>query len=338
MTKNSSKRKAFTLAEMLIIVGVIGVIAMLVLPSFIKDMSERMNSNRQANIAQKVTKSVELMVANGEYAGITNTEEFVNVLSKYLKISKRCDKDHLEECWPSKEITTAKGETFEIKNAKTGNDLHLKSPSDNVGLVLLDGASIILNFNPNANPVSAEKNFTAVTKMLPVGEKKTKNFAYTSDATAAIDFVMDVNGNAGPNAENDLDGNYYDIRSFKKATFTTHSCADGVVFEKMCIVDLGMNYDPVDCTNSENAKYCAGSGSFVNYWAGGKKACMDIGMTLPTRDEALSLYHTGKSSTFVNENIGEYMSATQGIGAEYVTVGSARTNISTKRIVFCIGK
>ena len=338
--------KAFTLAEVLITIGIIGVVAVLVLPSFIQDMSERINSNRQANIAQKITKSVELMAVNGDYTGITNTEEFVNKLSKYLKIAKVCDKDHLEECWPTKEITTAKGEKFQIKNAKTSKDLHVKGNTDNVGLILADGATLIMSFNPDAEPIPAEKSFTASTKALPVGENKTKDFAYTSNATGAIDFVMDVNGKTGPNAENDIEGHYYDIRSFRTATFTAQACAGGIVIDKICVVDLGLDYNAVDCTNEENIEYCKpvmSSPLFLDFWAGGNKACDDIGLKMPSYTEIFNVSSAMSSLKYhLGSDLQYYMHSTLNSGNSNYTkpiqYGGWTNGRGSKAYVLCISK
>ena len=81
-------KKAFTLAEVMIVLVVIGIVAIIVLPHFIENVAERVNSNREANIAQKVTKAVEQMAALGEYDAFSTTEEFVDVLQKHLKIAK----------------------------------------------------------------------------------------------------------------------------------------------------------------------------------------------------------------------------------------------------------
>ena len=338
MFKDCFKR-AFTLAEVLITIGIIGVVAVLVMPSFIQDMSERINSNRQANIAQKITKSVELMAVNGDYTGITTTEEFVERLSKYLKIAKVCNNEHLEECWPTKEIKTAKGDKLEIKNIKTGKDLHVKGNTNNVGLVLADGATIILNFNPDATDIPAEKSFTASTKALPVGENKTKDFAYTSNATGAIDFVMDVNGKTGPNAENDMDGNYFDIRSFKVASFTPYSCAGGKKIDRFCAVDLGMDYTSIDCTKTENAEYCTptNGASSVDFWAGGKKACADMGLNMASRDQIGALVKLGlKINSDIDYTTTNFYDAR---GYYYVysskNIGSTRV---TKNAVLCLSE
>ena len=283
MSQITCKNQGFTLAEVLITIAIIGVVAAIIMPSFMQDMAERINSHRQANIAQKITKSVELMTVNGDHQGINNTEEFVNKLSKYLKIAKICKSNELEKCWPTKKIKTAKEEEYNISDAKTSKDLHTRgTETDNVGLILEDGATIIMTFNPDAKTPSAEGGFKQYKKALPIGNGKTEEFAYSSNATDAIDFVMDVNGKTGPNQETDLKGNYYDIRSFKNAAFSQSACPGGIIYEKTCIIDLGY-VDPIDCTKSENAGYCNGSTFYiVDYWAGANKACQEMGLNLPT--------------------------------------------------------
>ena len=255
------------------------------MPSFIQDMSERMNSNRQANIAQKITKSVELMVANGDYKNIYNTEDFVDALSKYLKISKKCDSDHIADCWPTKTIKTANGSSYDVSNAKTSSDLYTGwVTTDNVGLVLADGASLIMTFNPKAETATMEGGFSATSKSLPIGGGKYKSFAYSSSATNAIDFVMDVNGGTGPNQEPDLKGNFYDIRSFRIATFTPQACQGGMRVNGYCLLEIGTNYDYYNClTRPEGASYCKFNINLErDYYAGALKACQSLGMTLPT--------------------------------------------------------
>ena len=47
----SNKKFAFTLAEVLITLGVIGVVAALTMPTLLKNIAERSNSEAQANLA-----------------------------------------------------------------------------------------------------------------------------------------------------------------------------------------------------------------------------------------------------------------------------------------------
>ena len=235
--KNFKIKSAFTLAEVMIVVIILGVVAVFTMPVLLSEVSERVNSNRQANIAQKITKSVETMIVNGDYENITNTEEFVDKLSKYLKIVKRCSSAEIDNCWPTKKVKTPNGGTYEVKNAIKGTNINVNSSEDNVRLVLADGASLILSFNPEVPTPSAESGFAATTKSLPMGKNKSKDFAYTSNATSAIDFVMDVNGGTGPNQEPSNDGEYYDIRSFRVALFSKLDCP-GYRFNGVCVYDI----------------------------------------------------------------------------------------------------
>ena len=198
-----SKRVAFTLAEVLITLGVIGVVAALTMPTLLKNIAERSNSEAQANLAQKITKSMDLMRADGGLERTYNsTDEFVDEFSKYIKISTRCDADHIADCWPTKTVTTSDGETYDVSKAKTGKNLNLKdNKSNNVGIILADGATLILTYNPNAGIIGDGDTVTPSFADLPIGFGRTKKFAYTTSVTDSIDFVMDVNGFKGPNSE-----------------------------------------------------------------------------------------------------------------------------------------
>lgn len=286
--------KAFTLAEVLITIAIIGVVAAITMPILFRNINERVNSAREANIAQKITQAMDKMNALGELEYFSTTEEFVNVLKKHLKISKICTNDKIEECWPTKTIKTSSGSNYEVKNAKLGTDLHTGNRTNNVGLVLADGASIILTYNPSIGTKAGE-NVKASTKRLPVGFGKFQDFAYSSTVTNAIDFVMDVNGASAPNAETTDSGEYNDIRSFRVASFSNSGC-QGTVINGVCVVNLGTSYPSVNCANGNNPEFCTlgniNSTAF-DYQAGARKACQDLGMRLPNKSELINILKIG---------------------------------------------
>ena len=116
--RNLEKRKTFqgfTLAEVLITLGVIGVVAAVTMPMLISNINERVNSERQANIVYKVTQAMEHMRALGKLTAYDSTESFVNELQKHLKIQKICDKDHISECWPTEKVVTTTGKEISFK-------------------------------------------------------------------------------------------------------------------------------------------------------------------------------------------------------------------------------
>ena len=286
-----SKRVAFTLAEVLITLGVIGVVAALTMPTLLKNIAERSNSEAQANLAQKITKSMDLMRADGGLERTYNsTDEFVDEFSKYIKISTRCDADHIADCWPTKTVTTSDGKTYDVSKAKTGKNLNLKdNKSNNVGIILADGATLILTYNPNAGIIGDGDTVTPSFADLPIGFGRTKKFAYTTSVTDSIDFVMDVNGFKGPNSEA-RNGKQYDIRSFKVAKFSK-GCAGNEIKGIGCVYQL-TSYSPIKGGSKEMKKWDpnwtaekvgSSRASMDNYWAGAKKACDDIGMSLPDK-------------------------------------------------------
>ena len=296
-----SKRIAFTLAEVLITLGVIGVVAALTMPTLLKNIAERSNSEAQANLAQKITKSMDLMRADGGLERTYNsTDEFVDEFSKYIKISTRCDADHIADCWPTKTVTTTDGETYDVSKAKTGKNLNLKdNKSNNVGIILADGATLILTYNPNAGIIGDGDTVTPSFADLPIGFGRTKKFAYTTSVTDPIDFVMDVNGFKGPNSEA-RNGKQYDIRSFKVAKFSK-GCAGNDISGVGCVYQLP-SFSPIKAGSDEMDKWDpnwnkTSYASYDNYWAGAKKACDDIGMSLPDKSKLQSLYQAGQKDS-----------------------------------------
>ena len=294
------KKTAFTLAEVLITLGVIGVVAALTMPTLLKNIAERSNSEAQANLAQKITKSMDLMRADGGLERTYNsTDEFVDEFSKYIKISTRCDADHIADCWPTKTVTTSDGKTFDVSKAKTGKNLNLKdNKSNNVGIILADGATLILTYNPNAGIIGDGDTVTPSFADLPIGFGRTKKFAYTTSVTDPIDFVMDVNGFKGPNSEA-RNGKQYDIRSFKVAKFSK-GCAGVDVPNIGCVYQLP-SWSPIKVGSEEmkkwDPKYDAGGYTSYNYWAGAKKACDELGMSLPDKSKLQSIYKAGKKDS-----------------------------------------
>ena len=318
------------------------------MPTLLKNIAERSNSEAQANLAQKITKSMDLMRADGGLERTYNsTDEFVDEFSKYIKISTRCDADHIADCWPTKTVTTTDGETYDVSKAKTGKNLNLKdNKSNNVGIILADGATLILTYNPNAGIIGDGDTVTPSFADLPIGFGRTKKFAYTTSVTDPIDFVMDVNGFKGPNSEA-RNGKQYDIRSFKVAKFSK-DCAGNDISGFGCVYPLP-SFSPIKAGSDEmkkwDPKYDAAGYPYDNYWAGAKKACEEQGMSLPDKSKLQSL---AKKTTAEKEQLGLPTSGWFWSSSEYdaygaygVTFALGRTGRLTKDDssgrVLCVG-
>ncbi|MBD8963185.1 hypothetical protein EGQ77_01120, partial [bacterium] len=173
---------------------------------------------------------------------------------------------------------------------------------NNVGIILADGATLILTYNPNAGIIGDGDTVTPSFADLPIGFGRTKKFAYTTSVTDPIDFVMDVNGFKGPNSEA-RNGKQYDIRSFKVAKFSK-GCAGNDISGIGCVY-VPPSYSPIKGGSEEmkkwDPKWVKAGYTDDNYWAGAKKACYDIGMSLPDKSKLLSL---AKKTTAEKEQLG----------------------------------
>ncbi len=329
-------KRGFTLAEVLITLGIIGVVAAVSMPILIQNVNERVNSEREANIAFKINQAMEKMRALGLLnASYGTTEAFVDELQNHLKIAKRCDSAHIAECWPTSTVIDTNGEEYDVKDAKTGKDLQKDTDTNNVGIVLADGAAIILNYNPAAktydvgDPISASKN-----------EKAVGGKFYTTNLTAGLYYVTDVNGRKGPNSQQTDKKN--DIRSFNGAKFGT-GCA-GTNIDGKCVFQI-QSYDPVNCTRGSNAssddfKYCGSypSGYSNDYWAGAQKACAASKATLPDKNTLVS--YVGKPGM---PTTGWFFSSSESslyaaLGVSFVNGKSSDDFKSGKDEVLCVGK
>ena len=95
------KKRAFTLAEVLITLGIIGVVAVLTITSFVKNYQEKAWKTSAEVFDKKLTDTIDLMNTNDELAGYSSTEDFVKAFSKYAKIIKTCNESNIDGCWIS---------------------------------------------------------------------------------------------------------------------------------------------------------------------------------------------------------------------------------------------
>ena len=280
---------AFTLAEVLIALVVIGVIAAITMTTVMPNISERANSQRQANIVYKVTQATDLMKANGAMVeGFASTDAFVDELQKYLKIMKRCDSEHIADCWPVKKVTDAEGNEYEVSKAKTREDLGFKDDNrstKNVAIVLNDGASLIMTYNPASGGIGVSDKLTAQLGELPVGGGYKEFLEYTTNSTGGLAFIMDVNGGKGPNKESiktQEKTKYYDIRNL-----------NGAKFSKSFEFELITSPTAYDCTQNTTNKFCLKTckdgSTYTGYssdkWAGANNDCEALGGEIPSQSE-----------------------------------------------------
>ena len=351
---NTSKFPAFTLAEVLITIAVIGVIAAITIPVVMPVIQERVDSHRHSNIVYKVTQATNLMKSLGMLGKFSNTDEFVDVLEKYLKISKRCDSEHLVDCWPTEKVIGSDGNEYNVKDAKTRGDLGFKNDKSNpnVGIVLTDGAAIIITYSADNEGLDPTDATIASAKELPVGTGTKEFLEFTTNSTAGLAFVVDVNGAKKPNSET-INERIHDIRNLNGATFSK-KCG-GIEIGDTCYTPID-SYSALDCSKKgvvnndystgtlnkpENATYCGSASFYANdMWAGAKKACENIGAQLPDKSQLISICKSHKNSLNITSDYYWSSSVSNHTGAHNVYFASCTSPYPYSRLsshkVLCV--
>ena len=192
----SSQRRggkaAFTLAEVLITLGIIGVVAALTMPALITNIQDRIQQKRIENINQKLSKVTDKMAVQSGLTGYGTTMAFVQEMSKHMKIAKICDNEHLAECWPTQEVTlNDEGKTWEIAKTKNAKTLKISNNAedwaDTVGIVTGDGTGMILSYNKKC------------VFNVDDGGLKYDNSTGKSNSLVCLSGVYDWNGSSKPN-------------------------------------------------------------------------------------------------------------------------------------------
>ena len=155
--KNKIKRcgkahkRAFTLAEVLITLTIVGVVAAMTLPTLLNRMDKIRYSNQYARTKSVLLQSLRSMKAADEISGHHSTEEFMAEFKKHAKIIYECPAGNLKGCFP--EEFKAGNLEYNVGALKTAKNLGRDWEDDTniVGFVLLDGTSVIVAYDTACN-------------------------------------------------------------------------------------------------------------------------------------------------------------------------------------------
>jgi len=278
-------KKGFTLAEVLITLGIIGVVAAMTIPTLVANYQQKSMDTAANTFNRKLGEALRVMNVQASLAGHNTTQEFVNELGKHIKIVKTCSSDKLKNCF-TPEFSTNE-DTYKTEELKEAKNLNKDGNygTETIGVQFADGVTALIAYNKNAkqDPYNNSPGRDAIVGITSSGEGKDRSIGLSTDALAIL---YDVSGSSNPNkyGTND-DGKWKDIRGLNVSIKVG---AD--------ILNLGTSYSAVDCSSanagsSDYVKYCGShpSGSTSDYWAGAQKACDDQGMKLPTKDELSAL-------------------------------------------------
>ena len=294
--KNSShiRKAAFTLAEVLITLGIIGVVAAMTLPAFISNVQGRIRAKRVENINQKLSKVTDKMAVQSGLIGYLDTMAFVQEMKKHMSIAKVCDNSHLSECWGTTEVDVGKDKPWEIAKTKTAKNLKINSDNwaDTVGIVTADGTPMILSYDK-------ECNFDVNNTGLNFDKSSGK-----SNSLACISGVFDWNGGAKPNKLGD------DVITLGMASGLGSSCAFKVGSTCYTAPFTPKPLTFAECNTQKSAlgiKECCSAYWCINkdYWAGAVKQCGGVSKmpTMAQLGELASQLYVGNPSVGAKQNV-----------------------------------
>ena len=200
------RRIAFTMAEILLSLTIIGVVAAITLPSLTGNINERTWNTQRKALYARFSQAIALMPALNGYGTLkedtdstgstsiedTAAETFVTAgLSKVLKINNICDSDHLSDCGIPDKITAIGGSIAFTEFPKTlvdYNDMFSdrgKYPTPNTKAAAFEtanGESIVVFYNPRCS------------------QSTTRWGSYDCvQSQMCANFIYDLNGLKGPN-------------------------------------------------------------------------------------------------------------------------------------------
>ncbi len=273
-----SPRAGFTLAEVLITLGIIGVVAAMTIPTLVANYQQRSMDTAANVFTRKLGEALKVMNSNSSLAGYNSTADFVKELGKNIKIVKTCDSNHLTNCFVSEFSTN--DDTFKTEELKKSKNLNKDGnyDSETIGVQFADGVSALVAYNKKAKQDPYSNQVVNVTSD---GKGKDLSIGLGTDALAIL---FDVSGSSNPNkyGTDEASNKWKDIRG---VNISIKVGGD--------ILILG-SYSPINCYNSAtDKKYCGtqSSNKYEDYWAGAQKACAEQGMRLPTTDELRALYY-----------------------------------------------
>ena len=278
-----TNKHAFTLAEVLITLAIIGVVAVLTIPALIQNHNEKVWSTAKDLWEKKLTETVRRMNIDGVMTGHKSTEDFMNTFKNYMKVIKTCDNSEINKCYSTNIVQTGSdSETIEVETSelKTAENLGNDWETNTMSFVVADGTTVIMAYNPNcpyADPIEDQ-----------------------GSQVSCMAYMVDVNGKKGPNKV---------TKDIKLIGQISLSNCDNPIGD-MCF-STDFKPTPIDTTLDENKQYDENYAVTNNYWAGAKKACADMGMSLPTRTQLAQLVsnlYVDSNGNAVTIGISEYKS------------------------------
>ena len=260
------KRNAFTLAEVLITLGIIGVVAAITIPTLITNNQEKSFDSSATVFERKLGEALKVMNSQMTLAGHESTESFVDELSKHFKITRVCDNDELLNCfeeqvfWGSGTTTPEAVDMSAIKTSKNFGQTDWQE-TNVVGVQFANGTNALIAYNKDATQDPYSNEIIALS-----GSSNGKSGS-VSLGTTALAILYDTNGAKAPNQS------AKDLRSINISKLGKNCFAEA---NGVCLSMAGFAPTPVskaECEAMMSTHGIKSCNSEPDYWAGAVKQC-----------------------------------------------------------------
>ena len=271
---NKYRQNGFTLAEVLITLTIIGIVAALTIPNLVENHNKKAWETAKSVFEKRLEVATKQMNTEEKLAGYSNTLDFVNELKNYIKITRVCDNSNITKCFEKEVIWNKDSEPIDMSTITDASALGQDDwNTDTVGVQFANGVNAIIAYNPNASQ-----------------DPFNNQFAATSESMAII---YDVSGNRNPNT-NGSDINHINVQELSG----TAGCLMPESVLGFCIVEIlgpqNGGYGPMsygDCNdavaNGEIDVDACYEGD--DYYAGAVNACGGKKEYLPTQEQLVKL-------------------------------------------------
>ncbi|MCM1009915.1 MAG: type II secretion system GspH family protein [Fusobacterium sp.] len=189
------------MAEILLSLTIIGVVAAITLPSLTGNINERTWNTQRKALYARMSQAIALMPSLNGYGTLsedesgsvttdTATETFITAgLSKVLKTNNICDSEHLADCGIPDKFTNLAASVIDPfpKTLLELNDLFVSAHGYNTpdtkaaAFETANGESIVAYYNPYCSANNTETD------------------SHQSQPKMCVNFIYDLNGSKGPN-------------------------------------------------------------------------------------------------------------------------------------------
>ena len=224
MFKNLIKRAAFTMAEILLSLTIIGVVAAITLPSLTGNINERTWNTQRKTLHSRLSQAIALMpqvrgygtlnittisgYTSGMQAFSSNnaTEAFLtNGLAKVFKLNNICDADHLSDCGiPDQVIKYGGGSKVNLTGSAMKTLADLNANYSSTGCARYSTVYTLAAAFETANGESVMMHYNPLCKDNLSGQITINGSTWSDGYVPAVsimcaNFIYDLNGKKGPN-------------------------------------------------------------------------------------------------------------------------------------------